>query len=69
MAREAILRGKAWQSVSWEVLPEATEEAAVTGGGIALPQIGQRSGTPEGTAVSMPLLGRGTRRMGTRLTK
>ncbi len=28
MAREAILRGKAWQSVSWLVLPEATGEAA-----------------------------------------
>ena len=27
MAREAIVRGKAWQSVSWLVLGEATKEA------------------------------------------
>ncbi len=30
MAREALLRGKAWQSVSWLVLGEAVREATLT---------------------------------------
>lgn len=53
MAREATLRGKAWQSVSWLALGEATREAAPLDSGGA-PLLADRVGEAHwGVAASL----------------